>query len=325
LVQSALDPTTGSYTYTPLGGSYSTVSLAPGQFTNVVFAVNRAALAGGAGAVSQSLLQISDSLGYTSTNLGVSAVASSFNGVWEGAATVANVDEVLSAQQVNNGVPQTDASGNPIVAITTNSITGVTSSFALRLVLHSGSVAGGAAYLAGANGSSSQLLQQVFIANDANNVQYAGATEAGLNNDGIDAIAAAANTTAGRLSSAFFPPGPNGEPGVYAGAGGGFGTSGSITYTVPLLAAASTNPFLHVYHPDHGPANSNPITRVITLTFQPTLAGVSDIDPGWGSTTLGGTYQETVTGLRAAANSGGVNVAGTFVIHRVNTASTLQP
>ncbi len=306
MVQSALNPTTGGFTYSPLTSSYSTVSLAPGQFVNVVLAVDRSSLAGAAGAVSQSLLKITDSLGYTSVNLGVRATTSSFDGVWTGTATVTNVDEVLSAQSVVNGNPITDANGQPVAAVATNPVTGVTSPFAVKLVLFAG-------------GGGSQLLQQVFIVNDANNVPHATKTEAGIN-----AISVAAGSVPGRLSTAFFPPGPQGQPGVY-GPGGPFSLNGSLTYNVPLLAGASTNPFLHEYHPDHGPTNSYAVNRAVTLTFQPTLTGVSDTDPNWGSTTLGGAYQETVTGLRAAANGGGVKVSGTFVLHRVNSASTLQP
>jgi len=304
MVQSALNPTTGSYTYSPLT-SYTTSSLAPGQYVTVTLAVNRAAMTAPAGSVYQSLLNVTDSLGYTSVNLGVNAVTSSYAGVWSGTATITGVDEVLSAQQVSGGQPVTDSSGNPVVAVTTNPTTAVVSPFALRFLLHQ--AAGGAC----------NLLQQIFLANDSNNVQYACLTEAGLS--------AINNRSgpAGRLSSAFFPPGPQGQPGVYAGSGV-LGLGGSSTYTINMGAGDSTNPFLHEYHPDHGPANSFPVGRTVTLTFQPTLPGVSDTDPTWGSTTLGGTYQETITGLRAAANQGGVNVTGTFVIHRVNSAAALQ-
>jgi len=297
MVQSAVNPTTGGYTYTPLT-SYTTPSLAPGQYTTVVLAVNRAAMTAAAGSVYQSLLNVTDSLGYTSINLGVNATTSSYAGVWSGTATITNVDEVLS-----NGT--VDAGGNGTVTVTTNPTTGVVSPFALRFLLHQ------------ASGGGSNLLQQVFVANDATNAQYACLTEAGLS--------AITNRSgpAGRLSTAFFPPGGQGQPGVYSGSGA-VGLSGSSTYSINLGAGDSTNPFLHEYHPDHQAPNSYPVTRTVTLTFQPTLTGVSDTDPSWGSTTLGGTYQETISGLRAAAQNAGVNVTGTFVIHRVNTAAALQ-
>jgi hypothetical protein len=46
------------------------------------------------------------------------------------------------------------------------------------------------------------------------------------------------------------------------------------------------------------------------------------MDPAWGVSMLGGTYSETVTGLRAAP----ISTSGTFILYRVaNSAALLTP
>ena len=102
-----------------------------------------------------------------------------------------------------------------------------------------------------------------------------------------------------------------------------------VTFSVALGYNASTNPFVHTYHPDHDnlderfeallPAKreSPDVTRSVTLTFAP--QNPDGFDPTWGSTTLGGTYEETVTGLR----SQDITTSGGFIIRRSNSATTL--
>ncbi len=92
---------------------------------------------------------------------------------------------------------------------------------------------------------------------------------------------------------------------------------------------ADTNPFVHRYHPDHDnldarfesklPAGRESFTvrRAVTLEFKPTLEGVSD--PAWGITMLGGTYTESVTGLRSTP----ITTKGTFILYRVADVPTL--
>jgi hypothetical protein len=102
-----------------------------------------------------------------------------------------------------------------------------------------------------------------------------------------------------------------------------------LTFNVALGYTAATNPFVHTYHPDHDNLNARfesllppgeesfNISRTIRLDFQASLPGIND--PGWGSTTLGGTYTETITGLRAEP----ITVSGSFLIHRVSDVSSL--
>ena len=94
----------------------------------------------------------------------------------------------------------------------------------------------------------------------------------------------------------------------------------------PAAHDAADNPFVHTYHPDHdnrdaqfSPAalpagiESYTVTRNITLAMAADGSALGVDDLAWGSTTLGGTYRETLSGLR----SHDVGVAGTFVLYRV--------
>jgi hypothetical protein len=102
-----------------------------------------------------------------------------------------------------------------------------------------------------------------------------------------------------------------------------------FSFNVGLGHNATTNPFVHTYHPDHdnldarfeqqlGPGReSYNIARAITLNFQASLPGLNE--PSWGSTTLGGSYTETITGLRSTP----ITVSGSFILHRVSDVSSL--
>ena len=172
--------------------------------------------------------------------------------------------------------------------------------FPLRLILHSDG-----------NGTA-RLLQQAYVGS--------------VSGAGVVSDKAAGFTSpdkpSNRLSSAYFPLG------MRLQGTGSIGLSGTVTFTLPLDYRDSSNPFVHAYHPDHDnkderfsstlPAGreSNNITREITMSFA--NQNPAGFDPSWGSTTLGGTYTETVTGLRSAP----ITCSGTFMLRRRDTAPT---
>ena len=92
----------------------------------------------------------------------------------------------------------------------------------------------------------------------------------------------------------------------------------------------ATNPFVHQYHPDHDNKNargqavgagveSYNVTRTCTFTF--TSSPLSGSQPsGWGSNIIGGTYQETITGLHRDP----ITLSGTFELRRANEFGTLH-
>ena len=241
-----------------------------------------------AGADFQSLLRVTDSLSLTQVDLPVHAVSTSLAGVWLGLATITQVSQIV-------GQNATDATtGN--------------STFPIRLLVHMNE--------AGAT----TLLQQVYIGNVP---PVAGSTPPGsaiaLNNTAFKAAGNISNVI--RLSSATFPLD------LTLGGTGQLG-SGDLIFNFTLGYNDATNPFVHTYHPDHDnldarfnpilqPVESYNVTRAIKLHFTPSLNGVSD--PSFGSTILGGTYTETISGLR----SQDINVSGIFVLHRVSDAASL--
>ncbi len=274
LVRGPRDAQSLEFTFSPLGTGI-TRTLGPGETTEVTLAVDRSAMGNATGAVFQSLLQVSDSLNLTRVDLGVSAEVASFTGLWAGAAVVNAVDQTIG----QSTVPDAAAPSN----------------FPIRFILHrsaSGQVT---------------VLPQVYIG-EAAGVSVASTSEA--------KVTAVSPGKVARFSSASFPLGSSWP------AAGSIGLTGTVAFSVPLAYNAATNPFVHSYHPDHDnldaryrvlPAGveSPDITRAITLTFQPSLPGAADT--GIGSTTLGGTYREVISGLRATP----VAVSGTFVLRRV--------
>ena len=110
---------------------------------------------------------------------------------------------------------------------------------------------------------------------------------------------------------------------------GQLAATGTVSFEVLLDYNSDSNPFVHRYHPDHDnldarfasvlPAGRESLTvkRQIVFTFLGSLPGVTD--PAWGVTMLGGTYVETVTGLRSIP----IIVKGIFILNRVTDASAL--
>jgi hypothetical protein len=94
-----------------------------------------------------------------------------------------------------------------------------------------------------------------------------------------------------------------------------------LSFTLP--ADFRTNPFKHKYHPDHQAGLA--VTRAISLSFSGRYPSderlpESDPPPGWGQSTLGGTYHETLTGLHKNA----LSVSGPFELKRVSTTDRLN-
>ena len=278
MVRGALDLRTGVHAYLPFTGPVTRV-LSPGESTDVIFTVNRSAMGSVAGSLFQSLLRITDSLLQTRIDLAVAAETTSRAGLWGGAAVITSVDQIVG---------------------TTASAKAAPSQFPLRLILHSDAA------------GTVRLLQQAYLGEKSGVASISGG----------EAVFAAPAKAASRVSTSHFPTGLN-----QTGAGA-LGLTGSLTFQVALPADASSNPFLHAYHPDHDtmdarfeqplpPGRESPaLGRVITLTFVPD--NPLGFDPAWGISSLGGTYTETITGLRATP----VTCSGVFTLHRATGAAT---
>lgn len=115
-----------------------------------------------------------------------------------------------------------------------------------------------------------------------------------------------------RVSSAAFQfDGPQPMTGDFAT------SSRSLNTTINMAADGRLNPFRHRQHPDH--IDGYAISRAITLTF-PANPPPGVVAAGWGYSILGGTYEETITGLHRDP----INTRGFFQLRRVSQVGTLN-
>ena len=130
--------------------------------------------------------------------------------------------------------------------------------------------------------------------------------------------------SARRISAAHLPAGR-----VFTGSGNV--TSGSsLACTISLPYNDPTNPFVHPFHPDHDNKDarfeavgegveSYTVNRAVTFTFTST-SPTGGVVAGWGSSVIGGTYREIITGLHSSS----IQLDGTFELRRVSEIGTLS-
>ena len=99
----------------------------------------------------------------------------------------------------------------------------------------------------------------------------------------------------------------------------------TLSVQIMLSSGDPTNPFRHMYHPDHKLSEqSYGVTRSITLTFSDKdsegrpITGVPTL--GWGSSEIGGIYKEDITGLHRST----LHIEGTFLLYKVSSVGTLE-
>jgi len=158
-----------------------------------------------------------------------------------------------------------------------------------------------------------RLLQQAYLGSDGTSTSVST----------TEALFPAGRTPSNRISIASLPSD------FIALSAGQLGPTATVSFDVPLDYDSDSNPFVHRYHPDHDNLDARfqsklaagreslTVRRTITLTFLSSVAGITA--PAWGVTMLGGTYSETVTGLRSTP----ITVNGSFVLNRVTDAPTL--
>jgi hypothetical protein len=139
------------------------------------------------------------------------------------------------------------------------------------------------------------------------------------------ALKADEKSKARRFTAAHLPPDT-----VIATGSGSVALGQTLVRTVPLAFNASTNPFVHAYHPDHDNRNarfdaslsagveSPTVTRALSFGFTTTPPPGSSAQ-GWGSSVIGGNYSETVTGLHKNT----ITATGTFELRRVSELGTI--
>ncbi|MFZ9938576.1 MAG: hypothetical protein ACO3JG_16175, partial [Luteolibacter sp.] len=268
-------------------GSAITQVVGPQGMVDVTFGIDRAGMSG-TSAYYASLLRFTDSGNLFDVNLPVSATPASMAGLWVGDAQVSAVTSKVA-----------DSPG----ATTPRP-------FPLRILLHVDSA------------GTARLLSQVFMGTlaDAGNPVGLCTRESGLKQD--------AKADARRMSVVHLPLDL-----VTSTGSGSVALGSTLERTVSIPYNDPTNPFVHTYHPDHDNLDARPdgtaipladgvesysITRQCSFEFSATPPeGATSI--GWGSTVIGGTYTEEITGLHKET----ITISGVFTLRRASEIDTL--
>jgi hypothetical protein len=286
LTYRTFNTSSGQYEFTPVTTGLGVV-VGPQSSVELTFGVDRSQITGTPGDLYASLLRFTDGGNLMDVYLPVSAQVTSLAGLWIGEATVTNVQSKVPG------------------------VTGTTTgrSFPLRVLLHVD------------NSGNARLLSQVFL----------GKLAVGPNDVGLSTLESGLKpselATARRFTAVHLPPetvlaNVNGSGSVAIGQ--------TLVRTVTLTHKAPTNPYVHTYHPDHDNRNarfdadlpagveSPTVTRECSFTFTAAPPGGGTI-PGWGSSVIGGTYAETITGIHKSSTT----VTGTFEVRRVSEIGSI--
>lgn len=277
---------------TPLAAAVTEV-IAPNSSIELSFGIDRSAMSGGVNALFASLLRFTDSGNLFDILVPATARQSSLAGLWIGEATVTAVE----------GKPDADA------------VTPTARAFPLRYLVHV------------SDAGIASVLSQVFMGPLAAAPHDFGLcrSEGGLKAD--------AKSAARRIVATHMPLDL-----VLDSGSGSVAIGSTLTRTIVLPFDDPTNPFVHQYHPDHDNKSglttlvagqeSHTVTRAVTFTFTaaPPDGGSAT---GWGSSVLGGTYSEIVSGLHkdsvGVGTGDGIQLTGTFELRRASELGTLNP
>lgn len=289
------DSTLNAYVYTAVpetgaGGAAMTVTIPASGRLDLDLALDRATLAGQSGGFFASILRLRDASNFTDVRLPVSAEPANAAGLW--------LCDVIVDGVVNTG-GEVGAS------------TAVARPFALQYLVH-----------LDAN-LNARLLRQAFVGQliAPGNPLGIAVVESHVLGFGIATVAPL------RFYAPTMPVDSTDPVAL-----GTFASGTAITWTITHGYTDAANPFVHSYHPDHDNRDakyspsllpegqeSYTIERTATFTF---TAGPPDgsTQQGWGTTILGGTYAETLTGLNARA----LQVTGTFSMRRISEIAEID-
>ncbi len=293
------DASTSSWTEALITTAYNEL-IEPNSSVELSFGIDRTAMTGGVRSLYASLLRFTTTPASFDILIPASARKTSLAGLWIGEATVTGVESK----------PQADT------------VTPTGKGFPLRYLIHV------------TDDGTARILSQVFLGPQAAAPNDYGicTREAGLKQD--------AKARATRIVATHMPldrvldgVADTAEP---AGSGS-VAIPGTLKRTILLPFNDAANPFVHQYHPDHDnkDAKGQPlaagmesytVTREVTFTFTATPPSGPTI-PGWGSSVIGGTYAETISGLSkdsvGVGTGDGLHVTGTFQLQRVSELGTI--
>ncbi len=277
LTRRTFNTTTSTFEFVPVTG-FNEV-LAPQSSVELTFGLDRALMTAATESYYASLLRFTDSGGLMDVALPVSARVTSLAGLWVGDIAVNAVNSFAPGSPGNT-------TGRP---------------FPLRVLLHVDDT------------GTARLLSQVYLGRLAPAPHAYGLStrEAALKQD--------EKAAATRLVATHLPV----DTEIATGSGS-VALGGTLVRTIAVAFNASTNPFVHAYHPDHDNKNARlePLpagveslgyARACSFTFAATPPPTAN-PAGWGSTVLGGTYSETITGVHRSP----IVVTGSFELRRVS-------
>ena len=287
LTRRTFNTVTNSYDFIEVTAPF-TVVLAPQASSELVFGVKRQSITGPDNSLYASLLRFTESSNLMEVLLPVSARVTSLAGLWVGDVAVTNVE-------------------SKAVGFTG---TATKSPYPLRVLLHVD------------DAGTARVLSQVFLGRLAPAPYAPGIAtkEAHLKAD--------EKANAQRFVATHLPLDE-----VLATGTGSVALGQTLVRSVTIPHNAPTNPYVHTYHPDHdnkdsrfallpttsaGTLESPTIGRTFSFTFSPTPLPTSS-PLGWGSTVLGGTYAETITGVHKDP----LTVSGTFELRRVSELGSI--
>ncbi len=268
---------------TPIAAAYDEV-IAPNSSVELSFGIDRSLMSGAADALYASLLRFSDLANTFDILLPATARKDTLAGLWIGEAVVTAVE----SKPLQNAVKP---AGN---------------AFPLRYLIHV------------ADDGTARVLSQIFMGPMAAAPHNFGLclTEAGLKAD--------AKSAARRIVATHMPLD------CALSSTGSFGIGSDLSCTIATPFDDPTNPFVHQYHPDHDNKSgqtalvageeSHSVTRQVTFTFTATPPGGGSAT-GWGSSVIGGTYGEVVSGLHKQ----NISLTGSFELRRASELGTLNP
>lgn len=284
LTKRIFNTTTLVWDATPITAAYT--ETIPGSTTvELQFGIDRGAMTAGASALYGSFLRLTDGGNLMDVMLPARAQPTVLTGLWAGDIQVSAVESKVAGSP-GNTTPEP---------------------FKLRTLLHLDT------------GGTARLLSQAFL----------GQLAVAPNDVGIctreSLLKQDAKAQAQRLVAAHMPLDQ-----VITGSGT-VALDGSLTCTITVPFNDPTNPFVHQYHPDHdnkdarfqavgAGVESYDITRTCTFTFTASPPPGSGVTSGWGSSVLGGTYTETISGIHKEP----ITLSGTFELQRASEIGTLS-
>jgi hypothetical protein len=285
LTQRVFNSSTNSYTETPMGGSF-TVTIAASGRTTLDFGIDRSQMTGTADAFYASILRFTDSAGLSDVSLPVSGQTASTAGLWLMNTQVSQVDSTVSGS--GSSTPQP---------------------FPLLFLAHVDSA------------GTARLLSEAFVGKLSTTGNPLGICISESRVLGFSA----SDLKPVRYFASQMPTSIEPITGT-----GTMATGSTLSWAIPLLFNDATNPFVHNYHPDHDnvDAKGRPlvagqesfnISRNCQFTFTSSSPDGNYV-AGWGTTVLGGTYLESISGLHKQV----LQVRGTFRMQRLSEIAAID-